>query len=113
MRNKYIEYISCMYNNPLPLFMSKSYTTKRERKKTPPVVNFKFLAFDGLFHSFHSGNWYWYRKQEYPNDKVCVTSHWQTLSNKNVSSTPRQNRTYKFNGDVKSEQIKNNIILIS
>lgn len=55
-----------MYNNPLPFFMSKSYTTKREREKKPPVVNFKFLAFDGLFHSFHSGNCYWYRNQEYP-----------------------------------------------
>lgn len=115
LRNKYIDYISCMYNNPLILFMSKLYTTKKREKNFPGVVIFKFWVFDRLFHSFHSCNCYWYRKHK---DKVCVTSHWQTLSNTILSSTPRQNRTYQFNGDVNNEQIiinetKNNTILIT
>jgi hypothetical protein len=60
-------------------------------------------GFTTTYALYDGGQFYWWRKPEYPEENHRpVTSHWQTWSNNVVSSTPRINgiRTHNFSGDM-------------
>jgi len=45
-----------------------------------------------IFQLYRVGQFYWWRKPDYPEKTTDLASHWQTLSHNVVSSTPRNER---------------------
>ena len=102
------------YNNIifLWLFLLK-YSKKNAPKNNIPVKTLDKLSiwlvgwlwwlmtFSTIYQLYRGGQFYCWRKPEYPVKTKPVVSHWQTLSRNVVSSTPRLRRirTHNVSGD--------------